>query len=610
MGRCDDTNWLTATLVALVPLVAFSGCALGASRTIADADSGDAAPPSVACDPGRTHPARVGDFSSDEALPNVPFTALDAAGNRADFTLHDRYRPCGSEAKFLVLRIGATWCEPCKIIARSTAKWRHAAQRESVEVVDVLLANREQQVPTVDDLAAWRATSDADYVASTPERRWFDLDTAPNHIPYTIVIEKRSMHVEVLGHGWGWQEYPDRIGALMRRANQDNPWASFVPPALRDGLFDESEWEVIQGMGIDRLGAPPPDASNAVFASPAAAALGRHLFFDTSFSASGQVSCASCHAPEKNFGDDRPQSEGIARVDRHAPNLTLASYTHDQFWDGRADSLWMQALGPLENAKEMASSRGTVVRRIGAQYRVLYEAVFGPMPAVWATESLSGAMPGSAPWAALTSEEKLSVTGVFVNAGKAIAAYERTLSVKENALDRYARGETFALTAPERKGLKAFFHAGCVQCHAGPRLTDDAFHTLRFPTGKQDGSADKGRIEAFALLAASEFNRAGSWSDARLGLAWPADQERLLGAFKTPSLRGVGTRSNFGHGGTLATLQDVANHYSERGLKATDPRAVGAVDPWIPEFDKTTRDSLVPFLKTLAGQAVDPASPQ
>jgi cytochrome c peroxidase len=288
--------------------------------------------------------------------------------------------------------------------------------------------------------------------------------------------------------------------------------------------------------------------------------------------------------------------------------VALASYHRAQFWDGRADSLWMQALGPFENAKEMGMPRGDVVARVADRYRTAYEATFGALPAVAASSRIAGAMPGRAAWAALAPAEQEDVTRAFVNVGKAVAAYERTLRVTEGRLDRYARGDSTALTEPERKGLKNYIHAGCAQCHAGPRLADDAYHVLRFPTGRQDGAADRGRIDAFAQLESSEFNAAGRWSDAPRALIFPANRELLLGAFKTPTLRGVAARGQFGHGGTLATLEDVAQHYGDRGLPDNDPKAVGSVPNWVPKFDTTMRDALVPFLKALAGDAVDPGA--
>lgn len=600
---------LAASIVLAAALAAGGGaCSAEApgSGSASDAGTIDAAGP-AACDPARKTPPDVAEFVIDGALPNVAFTAIDPDGRRADFKLHDRYAPCGSEPIFLVLRLGTTTCEPCKIDAKSGQKWRSSAPSGAVQVVDVLLADAEQQVPSVGDLASWRSGSDADLVASTSERRWFGLDSAPNHLPYTIVLERRSMHALVLGHGWGWQEYPQRLGALFLRFKRPNPWATFVAPPLRDGLFDESEWELIQGMAWAGT-APPADPTNRFADDTNAATLGRSIFFDPGFSATGRVACSSCHDPAKGFGDDRPQSLGLSLVDRHAPSVALAGYHRDQFWDGRADSLWMQALGPFENGKEMGFPRGDVVQRVAARYGAAYEAVFGALPALATSARAVGAMPGTAAWSALSSAEQTSLTGAFVNVGKAVAAYERTLRMGENRLDRYARGDSTALTEPERKGLKNYIHAGCAQCHAGPRLTDDAYHVLRFPTGRQDGVADRGRIDAFALLAGSEFNASGPWSDAPHALAVPADRDLLLGAFRTPSLRGIAVRGQFGHGGTLATLEDVAKHYGDRGLPDSDPKATGTVPNWVPKFDTTMRDALVPFMKALAGDVLDPGS--
>jgi cytochrome c peroxidase len=600
---CTPSSRASAALVALLATAVAAGCSSSTSaEPSVDAGMVDAGP--AVCDPTRTAPADVGPFEIGTALPEVSFTAIDASGARADFSLHSRFTPCREEPAFLVLRIGATWCEPCRVLAKSTGKWRPEALRGSVEVVDVLLADREQQVPSVADLTAWRANSDADLVASTSERRWFGLDTAPNHMPYSIVIDRRSMHALLLGHGWGWQEYPQRIGALFARFKKPNPWATFVPPPLRDGLFDESEWEVIEGMAW--RGEPPTDPTNRVFGSAPAAALGRRVFFDPGFSTTGGIACAKCHDPAKNFGDDVPQSVGLARLDRHSPNIALAAFARAQFWDGRADSLWMQALGPFENPKEMGFTRGGVVRRIAANYGPEYEAIFGGLPAIASNPRVEGLTPSAAGWSGLSASEQDDVNRVYANVGKAIAAYERKLHVKENRFDRYARGDLGALTEPERKGLKMYLHAGCAECHAGPRMTDDAFHVLRFATGRQDGVADRGRITGLTLLELSEFNAAGAYSDAPMPLALPAKRDVLVGAFKTPTLRGIASRGHFGHGGTVATLEDLVKHYGERGLADTDPKAAGTVPEWVPKFDTTMQRDLVPFLRVLTGEAVDP----
>jgi hypothetical protein len=96
------------------------------------------------------------------------------------------------------------------------------------------------------------------------------------------------------------------------------------------------------------------------------------------------VSCATCHVREKGFADGRARGLGLAEGDRHTPSATLAAHAPFQFWDGRADTLWQQALGPFESAGEMGSSRLFVARRVGAAYAAEYAAVFprAPLPAM------------------------------------------------------------------------------------------------------------------------------------------------------------------------------------------------------------------------------------
>lgn len=127
------------------------------------------------------------------------------------------------------------------------------------------------------------------------------------------------------------------------------------------------------------IGAPPPDPTNAVADSPAAAGLGQQFFFDTRFSgplvigsngsngatgpagASGTVGCVSCHNPAQGGADVRSRpantSLGASWTGRNAPSVYNAAYAPWQFWDGRRDSLWSQALGPVESAGEHNFSR-------------------------------------------------------------------------------------------------------------------------------------------------------------------------------------------------------------------------------------------------------------
>src|SRR6185436_19313209 len=179
----------------------------------------------------------------------------------------------------------------------------------------------------------------------------------------------------------------------------------------------------------------------------------------------------------------RATSQGVAVGDRNAPSVLFAAHARWQFWDGRADTLWMQALGPFENEKEFGSSRLFVAHAVFERHAAAYEALFGPLPPLSDTARFpASGKPGDATFSGMAAADQALVTRVYVNVGKAIAAYERTLRARPNRLDAYLGGDLSALTVEEKAGLKTFFGAGCIQCHWGPRLTDDAFHVLRFPT--------------------------------------------------------------------------------------------------------------------------------
>ena len=186
-----------------------------------------------------------------------------------------------------------------------------------------------------------------------------------------------------------------------------------------------------------------------------------------------------------------------------------------------------------------------------------------------------------------------------------IAAFERTIRLKPNALDRYAGGDTTALTPPQKQALTAYFTAGCAQCHYGPRLTDDAFHVLRFPTGRVDTRPDHGRADVLLTLAKSEFMATSKWSDSVVGakpLLFGASPASANGAFKTPSLRGVSTTAPYGHGGTFITLAEVTKHYGTRGKDVKDDRAAGTVETWVPLFDQNAQTEIVRLFETMTAE--------
>ncbi|HEX7830656.1 MAG TPA: cytochrome-c peroxidase, partial [Thermoanaerobaculia bacterium] len=99
------------------------------------------------------------------------------------------------------------------------------------------------------------------------------------------------------------------------------------------------------------------DATNRFADNAAAAALGKELFFDPSLSANGKVSCASCHQPEREFQDGVALAQGVGTTNRRTMPIAGTAYSPFLFWDGRKDSQWSQALGPLESAVEHGGTR-------------------------------------------------------------------------------------------------------------------------------------------------------------------------------------------------------------------------------------------------------------
>ena len=354
------------------------------------------------------------------------------------------------------------------------------------------------------------------------------------------------------------------------------------------------ERQVIASLSLSQLGPVPADPSNRVANHPAAARLGQQLFFDTRLSSNGQVACATCHQPQKEFQDGTPLGHGVGTSGRRTMPIAGTQWSPWQFWDGRKDSQWAQALGPLESPVEHGGNRALYAQIIARHYRRAYEAVFGAFPGTGTPDS---------------------VTRTFVNIGKAIAAYERTLRPGATRFDRYAdslsatgRAPAGILSADEEAGLALFVgKAQCVTCHNGPRLTDDHFHNTATPTAA--GLAlDHGRGEGAAKVRADEFNCLSRWSDApaeacRELAFMEEDGPQLEHAFKTPTLRNVAERAPYMHAGQLADLDAVVAHYNDTPRAPSGRSELRAI-----RLTPTERRQLVAFMRTLSAPLDTPSA--
>ncbi len=354
-------------------------------------------------------------------------------------------------------------------------------------------------------------------------------------------------------------------------------WILIVGASIEDPLLREPYRR--RALSLAQSEALPADPTNESSQDPRAVVLGEMLFKEPGLSGDGKTSCASCHDPARGFVDGKQHPRGFALIPRDTPALWDVAGQRWWGWDGRWDSLWMQALAPIESEMEMKGDRLQVIRFIAgnSDFKKRYEQIFGPLP------SLDGMPPRSrdrngpvASWMALGAGRKTAVNRAFTNVGKAIAAFERTLRSPTTPFDSYLRaladGDRKAATEYHpgaRRGLLLFIGKGnCVSCHNGPLLSDGEFHDTGLLTS---GSAarDAGRYGGIQELKDNPFRSSGRYSDDPDG-AISGRTERLRrdpmlwGAFRTPALRQSLHTAPYFHDGSLVDLEAVVRFYSRR----------------------------------------------
>ncbi|MFO0615692.1 MAG: cytochrome c peroxidase [Polyangiaceae bacterium] len=422
-----------------------------------------------------------------------------------------------------------------------------------------------------------------------------------------------------------------------------------IPPT-----FTAAELAALAELSPAVLPKPPPDPTNAFADDPAAAALGKALFFSPIFSGAlldgdndgspatlgfkgetGKVACASCHLPGSDFNDTRSPSRQISLATgwgrRRAPSLLDVGQTKVLMWDGRHDTLYNQVFGPLESAVEMNSSRLFVAEQIHLHFKAQYEAVFGPLPALDQPPypALSAAATGCTPstvdpapecngtwhgspgdgaeYDGLGPDAQDAVTRVVVNAGKAIAAYERLLTCGAGRFDAWMHGDAAALSPSEQRRAQLFVGAGkCVGCHTGPFLSDQKFHNVGLAPALVAAafidSDDHGAASGLAAALSDPLNSKGTYSDGDDGRLPATVTANMEGSFRTPILRCVARRPSFMHTGQLRTLEAVVEFFSDGGHPGGffGTREIAPLG-----LSTSQRDDLVAFLGALDGPGAD-----
>lgn len=269
--------------------------------------------------------------------------------------------------------------------------------------------------------------------------------------------------------------------------------------------------------------------------------LGRQLYFEKRLSSDGTVSCASCHDPAQGFAAHTQFGVGVngQTGDRNSPVSFNRILSDKQFWDGRAESLEAQAVGPIANPIEMANTHEQAVETLKniPGYKLQFDKIFGDV--------------------------------TIENVGKAIASFERVIVTNPSPYDFQKQLDAFAGVDPEelkaddpeayqayekakaaaemspmsdsaKRGSKLFFSekANCSACHVGANLADELYHNLGVGMDAEKPDAGRAKISG---------------------------EDKDTGAFKTPTVRNAALTGPYMHDGSQKTLEEVVEWYAKGG---------------------------------------------
>lgn len=306
--------------------------------------------------------------------------------------------------------------------------------------------------------------------------------------------------------------------------------------------------------------------------------LGRHLFYDTRLSVTGDVSCATCHQQALAFTDGKAGAVGATGEVHRRGAMSLANvvYSLSLNWDGAQPmDLETQLLTPLfsQDPVEMGLRRSP-----GALDPLRNDARIAAM--------FRNAFPGD--------NAPVSVD----NLAKALAAFQRTLISGDAPFDRYwNHGDEDALSPSQRRGMQLFFSSrlSCSECHRRFNFSGPLRHA-----GSSPRRAELHNTGLYNLMD-------GAYPDTDQGLIEQTGNPSHMGRFRPPTLRNIAVTAPYMHNGSIATLDGVLDHYAAGGRTITSgPYAgIGRDNPWKSEevrgftLSPQERQDLLAFLHSL-----------
>lgn len=277
--------------------------------------------------------------------------------------------------------------------------------------------------------------------------------------------------------------------------------------------------------------------------------LGRKLFLDKRLSASGQMSCASCHQPDYFFTEKLAKAVGDSGqvLPRRSPTLLNVAFGSSFFWDGRAKTIEEQSLIPIQTKEEMNLPLPELIKKLkkDQEYQSLFMKAF--------------------------PEEGITEATV----AKAIATFERGFLAANSSFDKWIDGEESAISESAQRGFMIFNDkAKCVTCHSGWNFTNGSFAD----TGVSENDLGRGKITQL---------------------------EALNHAFKTPTLREISSRAPYMHNGAFASLEEVVDHYNKGGtfIRKTTQLFIQPLN-----LSQEEKKDLIEFLHTLKNEGRQIAS--
>ncbi|MTV54920.1 cytochrome-c peroxidase [Pseudoduganella buxea] len=326
---------------------------------------------------------------------------------------------------------------------------------------------------------------------------------------------------------------------------------------------------------------------------------GRALFFDARLSRSGNLSCASCHKPERFWTDGLQRALGPSSL--NTPTLVGVHRLKWLFWDGRVIGLAHQATHPMNNPEELDGDplylMGLFART--GEYRSRYITQFGELPIECQNK--------------LGEECQVKLAEFQLNVAKILGAFVASIPSPQTPFDEFQRQlaqgvKPSNFTAQNLRGLQIFLERGrCATCHWGPDFTDGQFHNVLVPEPGTAGVFSAGRLAAIneAIRTVKQYRQPSKFSEyAKSEISRLKVDSSMFGAFKTPTLRGLTCTAPYMHNGRYSTLEDVVEHYSSfTGILRPEHHNDPLVEPR--QFSDIDKKDLVSFLKTLSALGPD-----